>query len=210
MTQANQEIDYFHINRTISYSPHQLLNVGDSVDIGWESNPYFRQFEKNGKTYTITTNEGQSLQIPGVKFIGGVKRGEINSPNLAAIAYELSRHLAGLVGELIWEDVRRNEFPHLPSRQRCIWLIPDIAGVRYWISRLEIPPGTYQVLRVRCQGRIHIASEKHLLGDSVSLDEATRKARQYWLGVIPEPNTEEIIFEGRFTIHEVVHLEQYA
>lgn len=210
MTQINQEKDYFHINRILPYSLHQPLKIGDSIDVGGESNPYFRFYEKNNKTYQLTTTDGQSLQIPGVKFIGSVKSGEINCPNLPDIAYDVSRHLAGLVGELIWEEIRRKEFPHLPSRQRCIWLIPDMSGVKYWASRLGVTYGTHQVLRVRCQGRMHIASEQYLLGDSVPLEEAISKARQYWLGVIPAQNTEEIIFEGRFTVHEVIPQEQYA
>lgn len=210
MTQANQEKDYFHINRVLPYSPHSLLKAGDAVDVGGESNPYFRFYQNHKKTYPLTTDNGQTLQIPGVKFLGGVNRGEINCPNISGIAHELSTHLAGLIGELVWEDIRKNEFPHLPSRQRCIWLIPDIAGVKYWISRLGVTLGTYQVLRVRCQGRVHVASEKYLLGDSVPLEEAISNARQYWLGVIPEPNTDEIIFEGRCIVQEIINHEQYT
>jgi len=210
MTQADQEKDYFHINRVLPYSTHQLLSTGDSVDIGGESNPYFRFYEKNRKTYQLTQSDGQTLQIPGVKFLGSVKSGEINCPTLPAIAHELSMHLAGLVGELIWEDVRKKEFPHLPSRQRCIWLIPNISGVKYWVLRLGVAPSAYQVLRVRCQGRMHIASEKYLLGESASLEDAVSMARQYWLGVVPEPKTEEIIFEGRFSVQEVLSPEQYT
>ena len=56
---------------------------------------------------------------------------------------------------------------------------------------------------------MHVASEQYLLGDSVPLEVAISKARQYWLGVIPAQNTEEIIFEGRFTVHEVIPQEQY-
>lgn len=207
MSQTDQEKDYFHINRVVPYSPHALLNVGDAVDIGGESNPYFRFYEKNIRAYAVTSPDGKTVQVPGVKFIGGVTRGEINCPTLPSIAFELSRHLASLIGELVWEDIRKKEFPHLPSRQRCIWLIPDMDGVKYWVSRLGFTPGTYQVLRVRCQGRMHVASEQYLLGDSVPLDEAISRARQYWLGVIPEQNAKEIIFEGRLTVHEVVALE---
>lgn len=210
MSQINQDRDYFHINRVVAYSPYALLNIDDSFDVGGESNPYFRFYEKNKKAYPLTNGAGQTTLIPGVKFIGGVQKGEINCATLPSIAHELSRHLAGLVGELIWEDIRRREFPHLPSRQRCIWLIPDVEGVRYWVSRLGVALGTYQVLRVRCQGRMHIASEKYLLGDSVSLEDAVSQARQYWLGVIPEKNTEEIIFEGRVTVHEVLSPERYT
>ena len=209
MTQANEEKHYFHINRLLPYSPHQLLKEGDVADVGGESNPFFRFYETCKRTYPVTVEGGEIVQVPGVKFLGAVKRGEVNCHNLANVAAELSTHFAGLVGELIWEDVRKREFPHLPSRQRCVWLIPDLAGVKYWVARLGAASGTFQVLRVRCQGRIHIASEEFLLGDSIPLEEAISQARRYWLGVITNANTEEVIFEGRIIIQEVLAPEQY-
>ncbi len=147
--------------------------------------------------------------VSGVRFVGAVAKGEVNSPNIAGIAYDLAKHLVAYVRELVWKDLRKKEFPHLPSRQRCIWLIPTLAGVKYWIKRMELS-GEYQVLRVRLQGRIHKASESFLLGDSEPMEETIRKARQYWLGVVEAPNTEEIIFEGRVRVAEVVPNQAYA
>ena len=107
MTQTNQDKDYFHINRKLPYSTHQLLKIGDSIDVGGESNPYFRFYEKESKTYQIATTDGHTIPIPGVKFIGEVKFNKINYPDLPTIAHDVSMHLAGLVGELIWEDIMK-------------------------------------------------------------------------------------------------------
>lgn len=210
MADITPDRDYFHINRILPYSRHPLLKAGDVLEVGRESNPYFRVYETSRKTYSFAVPEGQIIQVPGVKFLGAVRRGEINCPRLPVIAHELATHLAGLVGELIWEDVRRREFPDLPSRQRCMWLAPDLAAVRYWLARLGPGATRMQVLRVGCEGRMHTASEAHLIGDSLPLEEAVSRARLYWQGVRPDGDTEEIIFEGRLTVREVLVRAQYA
>lgn len=210
MADSNPEQDYFHINRALPYSRHALLRAGDTIELGHESNPYFRVYETSRKAYSLPGADGQAVQVPGVNFLGAVRRGEINCPTLPVIAHEVATHLAGLVGELVWEDVRQREFPALPSRQRCVWLAPDLAAVRYWLARLGPGATAVQVLRVRCRGRLHVASETHLVGDSVTLEEAVSRARRYWQGLRPEAGREEIIFEGQLTVQEVLDPAQYA
>ncbi len=207
MSVADPNTDYYHINRSVPWSPYATLKADDQFDVGGNSNPYFKFFETQKKAYPVTQSDGSQLMVSGVRFVGAVAKGEVNSPNIAGIAYDLAKHLVAYVRELVWEDLRKKEFPHLPSRQRCICLIPTLAGVKYWIKRMELS-GEYQVLRV--QGRIHKASESFLLGDSEPMEETIRKARQYWLGVVEAPNTEEIIFEGRVRVAEVVPNEAYA
>lgn len=184
--QANHDISYYHVNRLAGWSPYPLLDEGTVLSVGGESNPYFRFFEKYRKTYPVTQNDGSELQVLGVRLLHAVRRGEVSSTELPNVAHDLAQHLVTFLRELIWEDVRRGEFPHLPSRQRCMWLIPSLEGVRFWIDRMGVT-NNFRVLRLRVQGRIHTASETHLLGDSVSLEEAIRLARQYWLGVVEDP-----------------------
>ncbi|MFQ5998433.1 MAG: DUF2441 domain-containing protein [Candidatus Bathyarchaeia archaeon] len=207
--QADESVDFYHVNRQVAWSSYTLLKAGDSLDVGGESNPYFRFIEKSKKTYGVTQPDGSELQVPGMRFLNAVRRGEVNSPKLPDIAYDLANHLVVFLRELIWEDVRSREFPHLPSRQRCIWLIPSIDGVRYWIGRMGIE-SNFQVLQLRVQGRIHTASESHLLGDSESLETAIQMARQYWLGIVEDPKTQEMIFEGRIRVTSVLDESMYA
>ena len=200
MAIANPDIDYYHINRIVPWSQHKKLNIGDEFDVGEESNPYFRYFETHKKIYPVTNiTNGSTINLSGVKFIGDISKGLINLPdmsaaNVARIAHDILNHFVSYLREIIWEDVRKTEFPHLPSRQRCIWLIPDIEGVKYWLSRLELQSPDYQVLRLNLQGRLHQASELYLLGDSEPMEETIIKVRKYWRGLIEQPGTEEIIF----------------
>ena len=64
--------------------------------------------------------------------------------------------------------------------------------------------------KVRVQGRLHKASQSYLITDSVPVKEAIRRARQYWLGIAEEVETEEIIFEGHVRVEEVMPPDFYA
>ncbi len=203
--------DYFHINRKAAWSHYEAMNAGDQIDVGGSSNPYFQFFEKQMKSVPVTNSkDGSVLNVPGVKFIGSVASREVQTDNVAGIAHDILKHFVAYVRELIWEDIRAKEFPHLPSRQRCIWLIPNLEGVKYWISRIHLTGTDFEVLRVKGQGRIHIASESYLLGDSEPMEESLKKARQYWLGVVENEGTEEVIFEGRLKVHEIVTRDSYT
>lgn len=207
--QADESVDYYHVNRRVSWSSFGLLSPDAVLDVGGASNPYFRFFEDHKITYPVTQSDGVVLQVPGVRFLGAVAAGQVNPSNLASTAHGLARHLVAYLRELIWEDVRRREFPHLPSRQRCIWLVPTLSGIGFWLKRMGVE-GDYRVLRLRVQGRIHTASEIHLLGDAEPLTKAIEMARQYWLGIVEDASTQEVIFEGRIRVVGVLSEAEYA
>ena len=194
--------DYFHINRRASWSPYEPLKAGDEFDVGRETNPYFRFFETERFVVPVTLQDGSSIESPAVKFLGAAARGEVPHPNLPRLAHDVATHFVTYLREVIWENVRRDEFPELPSRQRCLWLIPTLEGVKYWLERMK--PNGYQVLRVQVTGRIHRANELYLLGDSEPMSQTIEKARLYWSGSFPEGGQEEILFEGRVKVIEVV------
>lgn len=76
----------------------------------------------------------------------------------------------------------QSEFPHLPSRQRCIWLAADEEGVKFWLQNLGLDNQEFQIAKVQVQGRLHVASDEHLLTDSEPMLTTIKRARQYWLG----------------------------
>jgi hypothetical protein len=135
---ADDAADYFHVNRRVGWSPFKLLSTGETIDIGGVSNPYFRFFEEHQRMYGLAAKDGAISQVAGVRFLAAVRAGDVNANDLAATAHDLATHLVGFLRELIWEDVRRREFPHVPSRQRCMWLIPSLEGVEYWRKRMDV------------------------------------------------------------------------
>jgi hypothetical protein len=209
MNISGEEAIYYHINRVAQWSPFPKWKEGDVIDIGGESNPYFRFFEEQKKTYSVTTQD-QTHHIPGKHFLNLVKSGDVNCPDVAGVAADLIQHFVSYVRELIWEDVRKSEFPHVPSRQRCIWLAADDEGVRYWLQNLGLEGQEFQIAKVQVQGRIHTASNEHLLSDSEPMLETLKRARQYWLGIHDDPASREILFEGRLKVLEFIQPEDFT
>ncbi len=194
----------------LHWSPFQKWGVDDVIDIGGESNPYFRFFEVQQKTNLVTTEDQVTHQIPGKQFLNLVRQGEVNCPNIAGVAFDLVQHFVSYVRELIWEDIRKSEFPHLPSRQRCIWLAADYEGVSYWLKNLGLDGLDFQIAKVQVQGRIHTASNEYLLSDSEPMLETLKKARQYWLGIHDDPASREILFEGRLKVLEFLSPDDFT
>jgi hypothetical protein len=148
MTIIDSGVDYFHINRQAPWLPQQKLVAGTKFDVGGASNPFFGFFETQRKVFPFKQADGKDVTIPAISGLKALASGQLQCPNPAALGLDVAEHFVKYVRELILEDVRKREFPHLPSRQRCIWLIPTLDGVRYWINRLGIT-GNYQVLRIR-------------------------------------------------------------
>jgi uncharacterized protein DUF2441 len=205
-----EDQDYYHINRIVDWSPYGPLQVGDHLDVGTSSNPYFRFFETATMGNLVTHADGSTEEVPGVKFLELVLGGKVKA-TLGTINFtrELASHLARHLGEVLFENIRRSEFPHLPSRQRCVWLTPIRIGVKYWLRRMSVG-GQFQVLKVRIRGRLHRANENYLITDSFSQEEMIRRARLYWGGVDNEEETQEIIFAGRMRVEEVMPPDFYA
>jgi len=136
-------------------------------------------------------------------FLKAVAEGRVNCPRLPNIAYETANYFMMFFREIFWEDIRRREFPHCPSRQRCLWLVHTIEQANYWVKRMQCNTD-YQIVKVSARGRIHTANELFLMGDSATLPEITERARLYWLGLMPEGAKEEIIFEGFLQVTDVI------
>lgn len=210
MNISGEDAVYFHINRVVPWSTLSKWKVDDVIDIGGESNPYFSFFETHQKTYEVTNADKTTHQVPGKQFLNAVRDGGLNCPNVAGIAADITQYFVSYVRELIWEDIRKTEFPHLPSRQRCIWLAADAKGVKFWLENLGLNGQEFQIAKVKVQGRIHIASDEHLLTDSEPMFTTIKRSRQYWLGINDHPASREILFEGRLKVIEFVSPQEFT
>lgn len=201
----NSAVDYYYINRKVSYFTYQIMKSGDVISTGNASNPYFYFYETQGVEFSYQEGE-LTKTLPGVRFFEFIREGKIivtNNADLVNQTLILSKHLASYINELIFEDVRKSEFPHLPSRQKCIWLISNPESIDYWLTRMNIT-GQYQILRIRVDGKLHKASEVFLAGDSLPMVETVKRARLYWSGIIENPKTEEVLCEGQVKVMEIL------
>jgi Protein of unknown function (DUF2441) len=158
---------YFHINKQTAYSPHKLMNVGDVIEAGSQSNPFFRFYETTAK-WANGPSEGYNL-----------------------------------VRELVWENIRLQEFPDEPSRQRCLWVTQTEDQARAWGGADQ------RIVRGRATGRVLQVDVQHLPRPQrdavVPLSDWQERARRYWRGDRTEHFQPEFLFVGTFRVDEIIN-----
>ena len=153
------------------------LIIGKTYLAGNEPNPFYKEFE------TFTFPEPILLN---------------DAPN---VINEFSLY----VRERLFEDIRLQEFPDLPSRMSCLWLMSEeqiTAKTTYWLQQI---PDSKTLYRISCTGKIHVADDSLLIHPPGGYFEAVREhARLYWNGVVtnPAPEHQELLFAGSFTVLE--------
>lgn len=205
MCEIINQAEFFHINRRAAWSQYNLMSLNDEIEFGNEINPFFTYFIKSKRTYPVN-DKGNIIQVPAIKFLRAVSQNQVSCQNITNIALEIAQHFLMLAREVYWENIREKEFLDCPSRQKCAWLISSFESAQDWLSRLKCKEQNeqYQIVRVIATGRIHKANELLLLGDSEPLTETYKKAQEYWSGVMAKNSREEILFEGKVKVSEIM------
>ena len=186
--------------------------IGDVIDIGKEDNNYWKSFlekslfmELNGEKfdYSFIVRRASELYFknipPPVKMTGYHFKPlqTLNETiNMLSMAHRLIR-------ELVFESIRKEFYPELPSRQKCIWLIPDNEkSLEFWNNKLHNKH--QRIFKVTVDGNIHRAAQKWLEGGTISLNNWYKLAHSYWKGESIGSIEDEILFEGKIKIIEEV------
>lgn len=107
------------------------------------------------------------------------------------------KEVGGYLKEIIFEEVRKDKFPCLPSRYNCIWLCEE-EKVDYWYIALRDQNSL--IYKVKATGKSHIADEKWLINDIVPGNRIREYANSYWTGELSKKPELEILFSGNVEI----------
>ena len=121
------------------------------------------------------------------------------------------KHSAELHKEHIFEEIRASEFPNIPSRKRCMFLLDtdqeeeaeaDLRKMGYEDSHLS---GKLLIKVEPIEGSSVILQTDAALLDVNNCNdpEIAEAARRYWRGT-SQPVKPEVLFEGQYIIREVV------
>lgn len=178
--------------------------------VGGEENPFFRFFRTNVRAFEVKQAGGSLLHVPAISFLRNVRDGKITPHKLADDAFQIADHFVILARELLLELIRSREFPDAPSRWRGIWIVKDLETLALWRKRLEQQGIQSQFVEMVATGRAHDCDASFILGDSETLDESERKARDYWGGKIAAHRSEpETLFEGEITVSRILEPKDF-
>ena len=109
-----------------------------------------------------------------------------------------------IIRELAFEAIRKEFYPELPSREKCIWLIPDNEqSFVFWKNVLN--NNSQRIFKLAVDGKIHKAAQKWLVGGTFALNETNSMAHKYWNGGDSGSIEDEILFVGKIKILEKLY-----
>lgn len=123
-------------------------------------------------------------------------------------SYDVIKEMSLFLRETIWEEVRMDRFPDLPSRKHCVWLC-EKHSVSYWYGIFN---NSKKILQVSATGKIHKADQRLLAHSILPGKELRTRAIKYWEGADGEkPEEEEILFEGTLeVVREFEDLDEFT
>jgi hypothetical protein len=181
---------------------------------------------KNGETYTVFKgynrfwefykNYSPSIKMPDGHICGPSRFAhycyESNSidRNGLYILSDILKESGMLIRELVFEEIRKNEFPDLPSRQNCIWLTKK-GQVEFWYNWLDDKQSEYTIIEMECDGIYHIGNQSFLNSDIDGYNNYQDNARKYWSGeLVDRHDNNEIIFIGKVKIKTSYNIEEFT
>lgn len=115
----------------------------------------------------------------------------------------VSKEFSFYVREHVFEEVRKEHFPQLPSRLKCLWITEE-TQLPYWRT-MSIDKKQY-LLTVVLDGNIFCADEYWLKANTFSRDEYYERANHYWSEEMSKSPKTEFLFYGNAIIKRVTDI----
>lgn len=171
-----------------------LSNWTDPFDSGtldttkaWEQSQYWTTRLTTDEWCGAAEDPDGSLKLGSLAFAKG-------HPVIALM--RRFKYAAELAKELIFEDVRRTEFPQRPSRRACMFLLDESVDPATYAKAMWGSVGTRSLYRVEIvSGRVHRAKLSALNCNVRLHADIVQNARLFWTHAEPSVDT-EVMFEG--------------
>lgn len=202
--------EFYHIQRSNLPIPWE---IGQQIEVGKEYNYFYEYFFDHRMGVKNSAGDFISLNYLLEKIIATHEGKEDPDSDIERIyGYDLLKSLKDasvaikeytmLLREIISEQVRVEKFSNLPSRLKCIWVLPNLDSVRYWKPIIE-----GRILKLSLTGQILKTDAAFLKNDTFSLNEFKKQAEFYWAGIKQEgSNAEEILFSGTIVVLEEIEI----
>lgn len=161
----------YHIHR--KNCKDELWKVGNEFEVGLENNIFF-DFSLNFNSLILINN--QKYPFFAVYDYYKEQRDIENQINLLNTSKDFINEYQLLIRELGMEEIRKNFYPHLPSRQKCIWLCRK-NQINYWKKFIS---GELEIFEIEIFD-IPFKSRNSLISlPSDSYNTILDKAQLYW------------------------------
>ncbi|NLG85169.1 MAG: DUF2441 domain-containing protein, partial [Firmicutes bacterium] len=219
---------FYHIWRnpdeTISHLGKGRWEPGRSYEFGKEKNPQAKYFDAtsyvvknpNGNEAVFMNQALQAMEMLMERRCVDQKLVSFYHYNPFLALHEanyLIYHLLYIIRELIFEEVRKEKFPHLPSRSKCLFVINNNPKeVAWWghhllvVDRLAQGRETFPAALIEFSLTGRVFKTNRITGVFTPLVSAApaywrEQAVKYWSGSVEDsPDAEEVLFAGTATV----------
>lgn len=123
------------------------------------------------------------------------------------------KYTAELLKEYIFEEVRVNYYPNLPSRKRCMFLFDPETNINEYAALLNFDMEKYNLVEIETaeENSKMLRVNMDLLNCNLKYyNEIIAMAHEYWKGTSEISLNTEILFEGEFKILQILHSNNNA
>lgn len=190
----------FHISRKNDWE------IGNEIVTGGDSNEFWRRCREYSPQ--IELNDGVVVSFWDIMKMFRTSRIEA-SQEVVDFLYEqlskISTKYAFYVREQVFETVRKECFPLLPSRKKCLWLT-DKENLGFWAT---IDDNTQRsLLELEVYGEVFCADEHWLAANTFSSHEYEDRAKHYWKGEMSEKPRLEYLLYGQAKIKKIIPFQK--
>ena len=120
----------------------------------------------------------------------------------------LEHHTSVALRELALEEVRREKYPHFPSRMGCLYVSKTLEEAENWGKFFaQIGRPTYHIVKMEVDGNCFMGDATKCFRGQLSKAENLRLAQAYWENRNNDPNHNpicEMLVDGKITVLEIV------
>lgn len=183
---------YYHINTG------QRLQVGNTLIIGEKFNNFYYEIyntehlkdEKDANEHLINMRKEQNL---------------ILNNDTSNLIFQTVNDDAMITRELMFEEVRKEEYTDLPSRLKCLYVCKTKKEMNDWINIFNrTNKKDFQLLKLKLTGKIFVGDASFILRQNISLNRKKEQAKMYWSGK-KKDNINEYLFVGTAVVEEVLN-----
>ena len=108
--------------------------------------------------------------------------------------------------ELALEKVRREEYPHYPSRMACLYTSRDFEEAEKWANYFKkLGREVFSIVKLRIDGNIFDGDACNCFDGTEIESENIEKARRYWkMDMLNEKPIIEILVSGNIFVEEII------
>lgn len=187
---------YYHINTG------QKLQIGDILEIGKRFNNFYYEIyniehiedNKDANQYLIDMKKEKNLLL--------------NNDTLNLV-FKTINDSAMITRELVFEEVRKELNPNLPSRLKCLYVCKTKNEIKDWINIFSrTNKKDFQIVKLKLTGNIFTGDASFILRQNISLNRKKKQAKMYWNGE-KKDNINEYLFIGTAVVEDILKIEDF-